>query len=221
MSTLKLVVFDMDDTLITDNTWLRFNTALGVTAEDDDRLYHEFSAGQIDYQTWLSELTQLYDLHNRHVTRDFVNEVLDTFELAPGAHEAVRSCKQHNLQTAIITGSFTTTAETVRDALGMDHAIANTSCVYDAEDRLINIASHGEEASAKVIHLESLLQELQIAPESVLVVGDGANDVPLFKLTQHGVTFTSSKPAVRNEAEHIIRDLSEMTPLLNNIKSAP
>ena len=38
MSKNKLVVFDLDNTLITGNIWEYFNTSLGVTKEQDKEL---------------------------------------------------------------------------------------------------------------------------------------------------------------------------------------
>jgi phosphoserine phosphatase len=46
-TTKKLVVFDLDGTLIEGNTWLSFNLALGLSHQEDAGLFLQYQAGTI------------------------------------------------------------------------------------------------------------------------------------------------------------------------------
>ena len=52
-SQIKLVCFDLDNTLIAANSWERLNLALGITAEEDTAMYKQFKAGSLSYTDWL------------------------------------------------------------------------------------------------------------------------------------------------------------------------
>lgn len=217
MSQPKLVVFDLDDTLITSNTWLKFNTALGVSKTDDDQLYIRYHQGELTYEEWLHELTSLYKLEEKHFTKDHVTEVLSVFDLAEGAVSAVEYLRQLSIPSAILTGSFKTTADAVAKTLGINHTIANTTCTFDTSDRLIAVESHGDEAEQKPVHLKKLLAEKNLKPSEVLVVGGGANDIPLFTYTGTGVTFSYAKPAVQQAAKWSIDSLEDLSKIITRL----
>lgn len=180
MTRPELICFDMDGTLIEENKWLDFNLCLGLTPTQDDALYEAFASGELSYHTWLERLREAYRLPRPNVTRDYVTTCLTQFTLQSGAVDALERAKALNVPTAVITGSFDTTAAAVAHALGIDHAIANTSCVFDTEDRLIDIESGGDEGEMKDRYLRALCVELNVSLESVIVVGDSGNDLPMF-----------------------------------------
>jgi HAD superfamily phosphoserine phosphatase-like hydrolase len=215
----KLVVFDMDETLITTNTWLRFNTYLGVSEEEDFRLYAMFSKKEITYIQWLEELVRTYDLENKSVTRSEIHTILSDITLADGAKQAVNFCKENDLIPVLITGSFDVTAEAVATKLGIKHYTGNTLCEYDNEGNLCNLVSAGDEGESKVRHLKKFCVDLNVSSHSECVaVGDSSNDIPLFNETNSGITFIWSKPEVKAAAAHLIESLAELPQVLKNFK---
>ena len=45
MNKIKLICFDMDGTLISQNSWYKPNLALGNTAEEDQEMYDAYGRG--------------------------------------------------------------------------------------------------------------------------------------------------------------------------------
>lgn len=207
---MKLVVFDMDDTLISGSIWLQFNTLLGITPEKDYELYTQFSKQQITYAEWT---TLLHTLYTENPSRTEVEQVLTAFKLNVGAREAISICKEHGVSTALFTGSFVTTAQAVAQELGIDYVQANTRCEFDASHSFTHFVSGGDEASAKLRMLQTLCTELDIELTDCIAVGDGANDIPLFSATGNGVAFTKSTPAAKAATKHQIQDLQEFPAL--------
>jgi len=89
MAERKLFVFDMDDTLITNNKWFDLNLFLGVSEADDYRLYCEFKENQITYKEWMEQLATLYDLENKTSSRAAVTQILQEYTLRDGARTLV------------------------------------------------------------------------------------------------------------------------------------
>jgi len=212
----KLIIFDMDDTLITNNTWLDFNLFMGMTADEDYRLYKQFKAGELDYKTWTSKLVEQYKKHTLKYESEIEGE-LARFELADGADLAVEAALKLGLQTTLLTGSFSTTAQAVATELGIGSITANTSVIYDNEGAFLDLQSQGDEAIAKLRALPRLCSDHNATPEQCIAVGDGANDIPLFEAVRVSITFASAPAAVRACATHTIDNLEQLPRLLESL----
>jgi phosphoserine phosphatase len=214
---IKLICFDMDGTLIKESKWSDFNQCLGVPPAQDQAWYDAFTSGEITYDTWLEKLRTAYDLPRAGVTHAVVSDCLTRFTLQPGARAAVRAAAAMGISSAVITGSFDISATALADELNLGYAISNTSCVFDATGKLVDICSGGEEGEAKVQYLRALCVQIGCELTDTLVVGDGVNDIPLFTQTDNGVAFSSCDKKVRVAARYTIEDLSALPKLLNDI----
>lgn len=205
----KLIVFDIDGTLIGGNSWLSLNLAVGVTKEEDFALYTAYSNGKLAYADWTTELVRLYQ-ERGILTESVAVEALTSYTLVPGARELVSELKGKGYMTAAITGGFDITAEAIRNDLGLTYAQAVSSISFTSEDMVETIISKGEESYAKVELLEALCNELGITLRDCICIGDGGNNIKLFDATGHGITFASSSDAVKQHAEHVVESLQHV-----------
>ena len=211
MNKKKLVVFDMDDTLISSNTWLNFNTFMGLSPEEDYELYLQFSRKEITYKQWTDLLVQKY---TQKPTTAEVEEALSDFTLNVGAKEAVKAAQSVGCTTVLLTGSFKHTADMVAKLLGIDYVYANTQCTYDENGIYSGFISGGDEKTAKLILLQEHCATHNLKITDCVTVGDGANDIPLFLETKCGVTFEESSAEAKNAAHFLINDLTELPDVL-------
>jgi phosphoserine phosphatase len=209
---IKLICFDMDGTLITNNTWFDFNIAMGITAEEDEKLYSAYSAKLISYDEWINTLREHYKGASDH-SYTYIQNCLSKFVLREGAKETISYLKNAGYQTALLTGSFEETAQAVSDSLGINFVYANTRCIFYDNQDLKDISYFGEEVDTKVQHLESLCTRLNILPTQCAVVGDGSNDLGVFGLTGNGITFNFSSEKVKQASKYTINKLTELTQL--------
>ena len=215
MKARKLVVFDMDDTLITNNKWVDINTFLGVSTDEDYRLYSAFKNGDITYAQWMVELDTLYDLKNKIVSRSEITPILQQIHLREGTKELVNHLHAKGYITAIITGSFAITAHTIADQLNIQHVVANTSCVFDESDRLVRIHSRGTESAMKNAYLLELCSALNIEPtKDCYVIGDSIYDQPMFLTTGKGITFTNATDELKDSALYQVNNFTDLQKLL-------
>lgn len=217
MSDRKLIVFDMDDTLITGNTWATFNSSMGLTEEQDFNLYSAFAKNEISYDNWLLELKKLYNLHENKHTREQVLEYLTQYKIKEDAVLALATINKTEYQTLLLTGSFQITGNAVAFELGIQEAIATNSCVFDDEGMLQDIVSAGDEQHAKVEELKMFCLEQNISLKNCVIIGDGDNDKELFKLTEHSVTFEDADSETKAIAKYTINSLAELPELLTQL----
>lgn len=141
-----------------------------------------------------------------------VGEVISKrITLTPGGKELIATMKSKGGYTALVSGGFTVFTGPIAAMLGFDENRANTLIERDG-------VLTGEVAEpilgkqAKVDSLLDIAHRLGIAPNDVIAVGDGANDLGMLGIAGSGVAL-HAKPAVAAEAKIRI-DHGDLTALL-------
>jgi phosphoserine phosphatase len=90
----------------------------------------------------------------------------------------------------------------VRDKLKLDHAYSNT-LVVEAGKLAGRVTGPLVDAQGKAAHVARLKKELDIGPERVLAIGDGAND--LLMMAEAGTSIAyHAKPVVKAKATYAL-----------------
>ena len=207
----KLIVFDLNHTLIRDNSWRNLNLAMGITPEEDAALMARAARGGItdaEGQAWLLQrYQQRGDCH-----REAVRRVLSQYTYMPHAQMVVAALQARGYRVAINSGAMDILVSIVAEQLGVALWRASNHFIFDDHDILCRIDAPDNDAAAKVEQLRQLAAKQQVSLSDCLVVGDGANDVPLFTVTGNGVTFAGS-PAARY-ARWVIVDLCDILTIV-------
>ncbi|MEK9155350.1 MAG: HAD family phosphatase [Patescibacteria group bacterium] len=209
---IKLVCFDLDQTLINQNSWYELSLALGVPAELDRQLYNEFKAGSITYEQWNDRVIEEYMKHE-NATRKGITESLCGYTYNEGAREAVKHLQQSGYEVVLISGSIDIIVDHVAKDLGIRYAKANNTFLFDENDRLKGVHAHGDDTIAKAQHLESFCDLLGVKMHECACIGDGENDVEMFRRTRKGITFTGSR--IESDAWKIVDSLQDIPQLLD------
>lgn len=123
---------------------------------------------------------------------------------------------RHCANVAIISGSFLSGVTYHAHQLGISYVSAGTNIEYDADDRFIKLTSEGDESNAKVRHLVKLCEEIGIKLTECACVGDGANDIGLFRATGQGICFSDAREDVITEAATTIESLSDLLDIFTS-----
>jgi len=209
--TVKLICFDLNKTLISENTWLELNQAMGMTVEEDKSLFDLYREGKLSYVDWQKELEKIY-IGRGKATKKNILKVIFNYTYNPGAKETIEYLKKKGYILSLISGSINLLVERVAKELGISYFSAGNILVFDKNDYLSAIKCLGEDDEVKVIQLQEQCQKLGIDVKEVACVGDGDNDLPIFKLSQHGITFKGSK--IESHAWKVINRLSDLQSIL-------
>ncbi len=208
---IKLVCFDLDQTLIEQNSWYKLNLGLGVTADEDKGLFEKYIKDKFSYKEWNQELLKLFKERNK-ANKTNITNILSEYTLKDGAREIIEYLKQKGYIVAIISGSIDILVDIVAKDLGVKYRRACNKFVFDDQDMLESIITDEKDSIHKVVILQSICEESDIRMNECVCIGDGSNDLPLFVETGHGITFKSS--VIEADAWKIINNLLEVKEIL-------
>ncbi len=190
----RLIVFDMDSTLIQTEVIDELAEICGVGAEVK-ALTHQAMNGEIDFDESLRlRVSKLKGLKSIKM-----QEVLDNLPLTPGVEEFIKTIKKLGYKVALISGGFTFFADALKLRLGLDYSFANELEIIDGKltGKVIGTIIN---ANQKAILVKLIAQQENISLEQVVAIGDGANDLPMLAIAGLGIAF-HAKDIVKKEAQ--------------------
>lgn len=191
----KLIVFDMDSTLIQHEVIVEMALEYGK-GEEVKHITERAMNGELQFDDALRERIALL----KGFPKSEMERIASRLELTAGAQKLVQVVKKHGYKTAIVSGGFKYFADGIRDRLGIDYVYANE---LDWNGDVLSGEVNGKIVNAefKANMIDVLARQEKISVEQVVAVGDGANDIPMLLKAGLGIAF-HAKDKVRREARH-------------------
>ncbi len=212
----RLVLFDMDGTLFEhENFWRELHKALG-TWEEGKKATEEWL--HKDYDTLVDIV--IHNLWKGKPAKPFLDLVANVKYL-PGAKETVGALRRRGYELAVITSGPDALLARAKIELGIVHGVGNT---LEVKDGVITGQSRHDDgntmwpvaADNKVPIAERLCEETGCAMKDAIAIGDGRNDVKLFKAVGTSIAFNDAPPELVEIATHRVEgnDLRAILKLL-------
>ncbi len=181
----RLIVFDMDSTIVDFETINQMASFAGVDREVEE-ITERAMNGELDFEEALRSRVRLL----KGTPVEALEEIAKNIQLTPGSEELLHHLKQVGYKTALISGGFTYFTDMLKERLGFDYTFAN---VLEIKDGVLTGEIEGEiiDASAKGRIVNDLARLEGIGPENVVAVGDGANDCLMIQNAGLGVAFNA------------------------------
>jgi len=208
MSKFKLVLFDMDGTLLK-------GRGIFVIAEKKnfkDELIRLITYKGVDFYKRSIDIAKL----SKGLNKNELLEIFRTIPLQENIKIVIEELKKKHIKTAIATDSYKFLADDLKDRLGIDYVFANNLIINDdiitGELEIHNKQLTKDFYSGKIYSickscvLEQLCDKLGINIGESIAVGDGKVDIGMIKRAGLGIAFNASEEVQKN-ADVVANDL--------------
>lgn len=192
---VKLVISDMDSTLISIECIDEIADMMNLKPQVSE-ITEAAMRGELNFE---QSLTQRVGLLKGLDTAALQRVYDERLTLNPGAQACLTGLKHKGVKFALVSGGFDFFTDRLKQSLALDFARANKLAI-DANQLSGLVEGKIIGAQAKADFLLELCQTLNITPNQVIAIGDGAND--LLMMAQAGLSIAyHAKPKVQQQAD--------------------
>jgi len=198
MDRFKLVVFDLDGTLVNvDSIWRFLHMKLGTWSRA--KLYAEmFYRGEIDYATWARLDVSLW----RGVPFKLIEEFILEIGYVEEAYETINWFKKSGCKVGVISAGLSVLAEKAMLDFNLDFAEANRLIVRDGllTGEVDVTVAHNEKDKV----LDNVIRRFGVRREECIAIGDDESNISLFKAVGLSVAFNPTSKEVAENANIVV-----------------
>ena len=203
----KLVMFDMDGTLIDGRSIFVFSEKKGFK----DKLFRSLQSDKEPYEKSIEIAQFLQGTSSMELL-----EIFRKIHLHNNVEKIAQKLREKNVNTAVVTDSYQFIADDLKKRLHFDYAFANNLIIeQNIVTGKINISNSSlKRCETGVIYsickglvLDQLCTMLDITPAEVIAVGDGVVDIGMIKKAGLGIAYNASEEVQRN-ADIVTDDLA-------------
>ncbi len=210
MKNLKLVCFDLDDTLIREIHSVMLPCILNGKEKEHSLIQEQEEKGLLDYISadyLRSEL--LLGPEERKIAQSF----LEIAKPLKNIKSVVEALHEQNIKCIVITVGPKQVAKVVCDIWGFDYYYGSDYEVVEGvfTGKILNYIG----AEQKIECLQDFCSNNSIKPEECIAVGDGLTDIPIFQYCGGSIAINSS-PKVQQNAMYAV-DTDDLADILKYI----
>ena len=191
---MRLIVIDVDSTLIQGEV-IELLAARSGHRDEVARLTERAMRGELDFESALRERVSLL----KGIPASALDEVYDELVLAPGARTLVRILRRLGYRFALVSGGFSQITERLAAELEVHYARANELEVVDGV-LTGQIVGDVVDRAGKAAALRFFAEQVGVPVESVIAIGDGANDLDMLEIAGLGIAY-NAKALVQEAAD--------------------
>jgi phosphoserine phosphatase len=190
---MRLIVMDVDSTLIQGEV-IEMLAAEAGCGPEVARITEAAMRGELDFEESLRKRVSLL----AGLDEGALDRVYDAIVLTPGARTMVRTLRRLGYRFAIVSGGFSQITDRLAHDLQIHYSRANELEVVDG--RLTGqIVGPVVDRAGKAQALRHFASVVGVPDESVIAIGDGANDLDMLNAAGLGIAY-NAKPVVRDAA---------------------
>jgi len=209
MKDLKLVVFDVDGTLVKAHSWQFLHEALG-TWDKGQRYFELFFSGDTTYEEWAQLDASLW----RGLPLERVKRIINTMPYAYGAKETVSTLREKGFRVFLLSAGLSLVTERINEEIGVDGFLANDLIVKDGfltGNVKVNVSFYNKDEV-----LSRVLLNWNLKMEDCISVGDDPTLIPLFEKVGLSIAFNPIDENIERNADVVVKskDLRHILPYI-------
>lgn len=206
----ELIAFDMDGTLLSEEScWRMIHKNLGTQEKAKENL-EAWEKGEIDYPEFMRRDIKLWK-PTPHISQ--IEEILSRYNLPSKVPRTFEKIWEKGYETAIITGGLDILAKQVANELDISHVFAN-GLETDDKGYLTGEGIFRVDPRKKSKNLKNLLEKLDINQKQCISVGNSAHDLDLLSSSGMGIAI-NDEDSLSDSADVVIQGFENFDQILN------
>jgi phosphoserine phosphatase len=213
MKNIKLVCFDVDETLVDGTSWWMLTKALGCSLEKASDIFNQAREGKISFREGERLFTKMFK-ERGNATKEFIKNFFESINVKSEAKDLISYLKQKGYKIYLISGGIDMYVNSIARKLGVDGFYANSSLEFDDKGILQGIHYRENQKGVKAEQLQELIRKIGIDINQTVFIGDSENDIDVFKISKHGIAVSTSNEELKKVAWKSVNSLSEIKNIL-------
>lgn len=202
MPKIKLVVFDMDGTIIEPrSSWAMIHDYFGT---DNSEMLQMYIDHKVSDEEFVKADIKLWNSKSEvPVNEQYINSILDKAKPRDGARELIASLHEVSIKTVILSGGIQYLADKWAKEWDMSGAFAN-ELIDDADGNLtanINASGHN-----KGPLIQKIVKDFGLTNGEVAAVGDTMVDLPMFEIAGLSIAVNTSDERVISKSKYHLKE---------------
>ena len=211
MNRFKLVVFDVDGTLMKSFSWQYLHEALG-TWNRGKKYFEQFFQGNITYEEWACLDAALW----RGQPLEKIRQIVNAMPYTDGAREVLTTLREKGFKVVLLSAGLSLVTERICREIGVDAALANELIAKNdflTGEVKVNVSFYNKDEA-----LRSILKRFNAEMNECIAVGDDETLIPLFEKVRLAIAFNPRSRSVEKHADIIVKsnDLHDILPHILN-----
>jgi len=207
--TIKLVIFDIDGTILQTYSWQHIHQILGTWSQPK-KYCDQFFKNEITYEEWAKRDAALW----KDLPLTKINQIIKRMPYTKGAKETLKTLKQKRIKVYLLSAGLTQVAQRIQSETCVDGYIANTLIVEDGYltgEVEVNVSFHNKNK-----HLPAILKKFNLTSQECAAVGDDPTLIPLFKKVALAIAFNPANKNIEKHADITVKsdDLRDILPYI-------
>jgi len=200
MKKLRLIVFDVDGTLIkVDSIWRFLHEKLGTWTEGKQNA-EQFYHGRITYEEWAQLDASLWKNQPLKKIREIVNDI----PYVDGAQGVIKTLKKYNVKVILLSAGISLVGERIERELNIDYSLSNELIVRNnflTGEVKVNVSLNNKDRV-----LNHILHRFNVKPDECCAVGDDESMIPLFRKVALGIAINPSNEEVEKNVDVVVKN---------------
>jgi HAD superfamily phosphoserine phosphatase-like hydrolase len=174
----KAIIFDLDGTLISDQSWIYLSEQIGADVNQHKKIFSDFKSGLTDPATAIKSLIKLWKDTGKLNKYNTIS-IFKSIKFRKYVEDFVDNARDEYI-FAIITGTMDVVAYALGERLVINNIYASSKLVFDGEELIDIDYTFDEEGNIKFKNFHKFLETNNLKAEDCIMIGDGSNDKKIF-----------------------------------------
>jgi len=211
----KIICFDVNGTLVKENSWDIFTYGKPDIDKEIEVAFLCYYKKEINIDEMWKRMVVSLRKTGRANSKFIENcwDVTSTFN--EGAEDIIEYLKEKGYKIYLISCSIDVYLDCMVQKLNLDGYYAGSHLIFDKDGELESITSECiKSREYKEIKLRELAEREGVEVEDIIFVGDGDNDVEVFKMTKRGIAMDTDNEELLDYAWKKVESLGEIQDIL-------